>query len=141
MNALTPFKSPVNRLLNELTCRDFNIFNDFWPTQQNVMSVRSWQKDDHLYVEADLPGVAKDDVEVSLLDEQTLRIAATRQETKTEGSDYYKETYYGRTERTLTLSTPITEEGCEAVLKDGVLRLQFKKTTKNDTRRIEIKTS
>ena len=66
--------------------------------------------DDEVVVAADLPGVEKEDVSLSLLDPRTLRIAFTREkETKEEAEGYFvRERTYGSMDRVVKLPQDVT---------------------------------
>ena len=96
--------------------------------------------DDEVIVAADLPGVEKDDVSLSLLDPRTLRIAIRRQaESKEEAEGYYvKERTYGSMDRVVRLPAGVTEEGAAATFKNGVLEVRLKKAAVEEKKKIPI---
>src|SRR6185369_5780845 len=79
---------------------------------------------DHIYVDAELPGFRKEDVDVTL-ENQTLTIAAQRQEEKKngeKGGDYLlNERRYRRFLRSFTLPPTVDEQSVDAKLAEGVL--------------------
>jgi HSP20 family protein len=96
--------------------------------------------DDEVVVAADLPGVEKDDVKLSLLDPRTLRIAFTREaERKEEAEGYFvRERTYGSMDRLVRLPEDVTEEGATATFKNGVLEVRLKKTAAETGKKISI---
>ncbi|HMA04719.1 MAG TPA: Hsp20/alpha crystallin family protein [Methanomicrobiales archaeon] len=96
--------------------------------------------EDEVVVAADLPGVEKDDVSLSLLDPRTLRIAFTReQETKEETEGYFvRERTYGSMDRVVKLPEDVTEEGTTATFKNGVLEVRLKKLVAETGKKISI---
>ncbi len=142
MFSILPFKSASNRLARHEFFNDLNnMFSDLIGSNslQNIILVKTWETEDGVNIEADMPGVTKENLEVSLLEDNVLRIAATRQESKANGTEICKELRYGRSERILNLPCGVVEDGCTATLKDGVLSLSFKKSSGNKTRRITVK--
>ena len=96
--------------------------------------------DDEVVVAADLPGVEKEDVSLSLLDPRTLRIAFTREkETKEEAEGYFvRERTYGSMDRVVKLPEDVTEEGAAATFKNGVLEVRLKKLAAETGKKIAI---
>lgn len=96
-------------------------------------------RDDEVVVRAELPGVEKDNLEVSL-DEETLTIKGkTAHETREEKGEYFRaEIARGEFSRTLTLPTSVDPDSCQAEFKDGVLELMLKKMEGSKRRRIPI---
>ena len=99
---------------------------------------------DHFYVEAELPGFKKDEVDVTL-ENQTLTIAAERRsETKQGGADGKKgdlllhERRYSRFLRSFTLPPTVNELSVNAKLADGVLTITLNKREETKPRRIQV---
>ncbi len=85
----------------------------------------------NIYVEAELPGMEKKDVEVRLRNGNILSINA-RKDKKEEWKrrNYYRtETYYGEYHREIELPKEINEAGIKATVKDGVLSITLPKKT------------
>jgi HSP20 family protein len=95
---------------------------------------------DHLYVEAELPGFAKDDVNVTL-ENQTLTISAERKEQtrKPEKSDWLlNERRHSRFLRSFTLPPTVDQQTVNAKLQDGVLNITINKREESKPRKIAI---
>ena len=97
---------------------------------------------DHLYVEADLPGFKKDEVDITL-ENQTLTIAAERRsETKQgdgkKGELLLHERRYSRFLRSFTLPPTVDEQSVNAKLNDGVLTITLNKREETKPRRIQV---
>ncbi len=95
-------------------------------------------------VQVDLPGIAKDDIQVHFDDSNRLltveaeRKAMFKEEAKP--NFYHHERYYGRVQRSVTLPENVDGESVKASMDDGVLKLVFEKKPEKETRqRIEIK--
>src|SRR5207244_3770271 len=85
---------------------------------------------DHLYVEAELPGYKKDEVDLTL-ENQTLTISAEHKEEQKEGQekgDYLlRERRYSRFLRSFTLPPTVDDQKVDAKLNDGVLTITLNK--------------
>jgi HSP20 family protein len=86
------------------------------------------ERDDAVVVRAELPGVEKKDLDVSMT-ESTLTIkATTRRETAEEKGEFHRrETVHGEFMRTVTLPAEVDGEKAKAVFKDGLLELTLPK--------------
>jgi HSP20 family protein len=97
-------------------------------------------RDDEVVVHAELPGVDKDDVEVSMTDNTVTIKGSTRREEKEEKGDYYRcEISRGAFARTVTLPGDVDADKAEANFKDGVLELKLPKVEKSKRRSVPIK--
>src|SRR6187402_3535442 len=86
---------------------------------------------DHIYVEAELPGFKKDEVDVTL-ENQTLTISAERNEARdgdgaNKGEHLLRERRYTRFLRSFTLPPTVNEQSVNAKLADGVLTITLNK--------------
>lgn len=93
---------------------------------------------DEVIVKAEIPGVAKDDLEVSV-DENTVTIKGqTSHEEKEEKGDYYRcEIRRGSFSRTIALPRDVDASKAKASFKDGILELALPKVAKS--KRVSVK--
>ena len=95
---------------------------------------------DHIYVEADLPGFKKEDVDITL-ENQTLTITAERKdETKQgpKGELLLNERRYRRFQRSFTLPPTVDESSVNAKLADGILTIVLNKREETKPRKIQV---
>lgn len=96
--------------------------------------------DKNVYVEANLPGLQANDIDVSL-DRNTLRISGMK---KTEEKDQERN-YYSRAQRSffyqVELPASVEENTEQADYTDGVLHVTFKKNSKENVKKINIKSN
>lgn len=98
------------------------------------------EKKDSYHIKAELPGVSKDHVSVTL-EQSVLTIKGEKhfeKETK-EGKTHRVECSYGQFVRSFTLPESVQEDKVEAEYKDGVLNLTIPKAQENQPKPIEIK--
>jgi len=97
------------------------------------------ETDKEYRVTAELPGLSKDDIDVSL-EEGVLTIRGEkRQEERHEKEDYVcVERSYGSFVRRIPLPSEVDESRVEARFKNGVLRLTLPKSEEHRGRKIEI---
>jgi len=99
------------------------------------------ETDDNIQITADLPGVDKDDVEISIRDNTITIRGEKKQEEEEKGEGFYKiERSYGTFQRSFYLPSEIEEDKVEASFKDGVLKITLPKTeaAKAKTKQIPI---
>jgi HSP20 family protein len=97
-----------------------------------------WQDDKTVFLEAELPGVAEKDVDITV-HEGVLTIKAERQDT--EGREYlHKGRSFGRFEQAITLPEQVDSEKVAASLTDGVLRIELPKVPQAQPRKIALRT-
>jgi len=95
---------------------------------------------DHLYVEAELPGFKKDEVDVTL-ENQTLTISGERRETpenQKKGDWLLNERRYTRFLRSFTLPPTVSEQSVNAKLENGVLTITLNKREESKPRKIAV---
>lgn len=101
---------------------------------------RFWaeRNDDGLRVQADLPGVKADNLDVKL-DEGVLTVRGERHIEVPDGSRrLVGERVAGRFERRFTLPKDVDSEAVQAKLVDGVLTLSFPLKAKSEPKQIDI---
>ncbi|UCE97390.1 MAG: Hsp20/alpha crystallin family protein [Dehalococcoidia bacterium] len=115
---------------------------DYWPfsTIENVMpTIDVYEEKGELVVKAELPGISKEDLDVTLEGDK-LTIKAEKQEEIAEETTLHKrERYYGQYFRSVTLPYPVLENGISATMENGVLELRFTKAEEARAKKIEIK--
>jgi HSP20 family protein len=98
------------------------------------------EKDDAYVVHAELPGVNRDDVQVSV-DGRTVTISAEvkRLDEKKDGDRVLRsERYYGSVSRGFMLPQDLDESASKAVFKDGVLELTLAKRSAPAQKKLRI---
>ncbi len=99
------------------------------------------ETEDGYMVRTELPGVAKDDVSISVLD-NVLTISGEKAQENTDESKYYrrKENHYGSFKRSFSLPPKVVPESINAEFRDGVLTLSIPKPDEVRPREIPIET-
>jgi len=105
----------------------------------NVVPMSVWQDDNHFYLEAELPGVAEKDLEITVHNGVLTIKGECRDE---EGRAYlYNGRTFGRFERVVTLPDLVDSEQVEATLTNGILQVRLSKIAQAKPRKIALKTS
>lgn len=96
-------------------------------------------RDDDVMVRVDLPGVKKEDVDVSLTDNTITVKGTTSEEKKEEKGDYYRcETMKGSFSRTMSLPSDVDGSKAASSFKNGVLEVIVPKLEKARRHSVEI---
>lgn len=100
--------------------------------------VSLWEANDKIHVAVELPGVKREDVDITL-ENHVLRIAAERKAPEAEIHYRHQERRYGKVQRVISLPETVDPESIAAELKDGVLTLEIAKRPEVQPRKIAIK--
>jgi HSP20 family protein len=135
---LRTLQEEVNRLFTGSMPRAFDdegIARGAWSP-----SVDIYENKDQIVLEAELPGMKREDFDLSV-ENNVITIRGQRQfEKKDESDNYHRvERAYGSFTRSFTLPNTVTAEGANAEYKNGVLRVTLPKREETKARRIEVK--
>lgn len=96
---------------------------------------------DHFYVEAELPGFKKDNVDITLENQQLTISAVRNEDTKQNGEKgelLLHERRFSRFLRSFTLPPTVDEQSVNAKLQDGVLTVTINKREETKPRKISV---
>jgi len=98
-----------------------------------------YEDKDNLFVKMELPGMKREDIEVSL-HEGSLSISGERKsEQKHEDAEVYRaERFFGRFQRTVALPTAVAADKVKAEYKDGILSITLPKTEEAKPKHINV---
>ena len=92
-----------------------------------------YEKDGHLVVKAELPGIDKNDVSVTVENGDLVIQGERKEEQEVDEENYYRmERFSGSFYRRFALPEGIDEDGITAEYKDGVLQVQIPKPSGDD---------
>jgi HSP20 family protein len=128
----------MNRLFDSFLRGDVTeegLANSYWTPAVDIL-----EKDDAYTLEAELPGLKKDDVKISVQD-NILTLRGERKDERKESKKGYlrMETNYGSFTRSFTLPTTINASKIEAEFKDGILKIEIPKAEEAKPKMIEVK--
>mgnify|MGYP003572331254 CR=1 FL=1 len=122
------------------------VFDTFWTGDQAPQNVRPWspaidisETPDAYLVAAELPGVEKQDVHVTVLENRLFIKGEKKQETREEKQNVHRvERAYGAFSRSFDLPRAVEAEKITAAYKDGVLRVSVPKAEEAKPKQIEV---
>ena len=134
---LRTLQEEVNRLFSTNLTRGFGeegIGRGAWNP-----SVDIYENKDHIVLEAELPGMNRDDFELSV-ENNVITLRGERQFEKKDDTDNYHrvERSYGSFTRSFTLPQTVSADGATAEYRNGVLRVTLPKREETKARRIRI---
>ncbi len=146
MSGLTPYnrknrdlKKDVANIFEEINSLVENFFDNAMPSiLTNKIHVDIKENESEYIVEAELPGVDKDEIKVEL-NHNTLTISVERnEEIKEERENYIRqERNYGSMVRSFYLEN-IKDDKVKASYNDGILSIKLPKTTRGKLKRKKI---
>ena len=142
------FIKSVNDEINTILSRNFDslfpefVYNEDYSDMDKLsMPVELHEHDKDYCVQAELPGVKKEDLDIDI-DKNHLTINAKKEEEKEENESHYKksEFRYGEFSRTIYFPKDIDIEKTEAKLEHGILKISApkKEEEKESTKKLTI---
>lgn len=115
----------------------------WWPrfgVEMSAPAVDVYEDKDEIVAKAELPGVEKDNIEVSVSNHFLTIKGEKKKEEEVKEEDYYRaERSYGAFVRTLELPTDIQTDKIKAAFKNGVLEIRMPKTEEAKKKEIKVK--
>jgi len=101
-----------------------------------------YEDKDNLYVRAELPGMRKEDINLSLHNGSLSISGERKNEEKLKDAQVYREErFFGRFQRTNTLNTPVAMDKVKAQYKDGILSVTLPKAEEAKPKQIDVSVS
>jgi len=130
------FRQEMNNLMDWAFGRGWgdNFLESSW-----VPPVDVEQEADKFRVHVDLPGVKRDELEITVHgDTLTIKGEKKRESESKQDETYRSERYYGSFSRSLTLPAAVDSNRIEASYKDGVLEIVIPKSEEAKPKQIKI---
>lgn len=126
-----PFRWPRLRQLDEFR----------FPRELRIQppTLDMYEEKNDVVVKVEMPGMAKDDIEITLSDSTLTLKGEKRKEEEIKEKDYYRcEREYGSFLRTVELPAEVKTEGAKAVFKNGVLEVRLRKSAEAKQKKIQL---
>lgn len=129
----------MGSLFDRFFGRDLMLERPIWGDRAWSPAIDLYDQKDRLVVKAELPGIEKKDVKVSV-DGDILSIKGeVNQEQETKDKDYYySERTYGSFYRTVALPVAVQKDKVKASYRDGILTIDLPKGEEAKPKEIEI---
>ncbi|MFQ6003024.1 MAG: Hsp20/alpha crystallin family protein [Candidatus Zixiibacteriota bacterium] len=124
------------------------LFDDFFgrPVTRPTWTEEVWspyvdvsETKDNVIVNAEIPGMSKDDVKVSVQDNVLTLSGEKKQEKEEKDANYHRiERSYGSFSRSFTLPTSVQPDKVKATYKNGILKITLPKTEEVKPKEIPI---
>jgi HSP20 family protein len=144
---MSDFQDEFNRLFNRFLGESGDL--PARSTEQSELPYRTWaptvdisEDDNNYFVNAELPGVKKDDVSVYVENDRLFIEGERKHESqeKSDDKDYHRvERFYGKFQRSFRLPKAVDANKIEAQFEDGVLNVCIPKTEEAKPKQIEVK--
>lgn len=131
LTRLDPFETMVRELMPTM-------FRSSAGGEQPAIPIEVQEMDNAYLVAAELPGVKKDAIDISITGNQVTISAEAKREMAADAKEWCNERCYGKLSRTIQLPIDIEEESADASYTDGVLRLTLPKKASSLPKRLEI---
>ena len=141
--AMSPFQEMERRFqemekrFEDFFRRPFSLIPSWWPRlrlpemEEVSPSMDIFKEGDDVVVKTELPGMKKEDIDISLTKDTITISGEKKKEEKIEKKDYYSfERSYGSFKRSFSLPAEVQTEKASAKFKDGVLEIRIPKTEK-----------
>lgn len=135
---LRSLQDEMTRLFSGMTPssgRREDLMNSAWSPLVDI-----FEDKENLILEADLPGMKREDFDLSI-ENNIITLSGERKfENKVEGDNYHRvERNYGSFTRSFTLPQTVSAEGATAEFNNGLLRVSLPKREETKARKIEVK--
>ena len=137
LDRLATLRDEVNRLFDwTAPSRDSGLFSGWSP------ALDVFDDKDQLVVKVELPGLKKEDIEISLHD-GNLSLAGERkvESELQEGQSFRSERYFGKFQRSVTLPTAVDPAKVKASYQDGILTVELAKAEEAKPKHIAVSVS
>lgn len=130
---LSDLQTDLNRVFNRSLTKSNAWERGFSP------SIELQDENDHFLVSADVPGLKKEDLNISV-EGNLLTLQGERkiQQEKKEKGYQYSEKFYGKFTRVVELPTEIQADKVKAAYKDGVLEITLPKSENAKPKKIDV---
>jgi len=99
-----------------------------------------YDADDSIVVEASLPGVKPEDVDISVVGEELTIKGEAKTEREVEEEKYFvQERRYGSFSRSVTLPVPVNADQAQARYENGILKITLPKSEAVKPKQIKVK--
>ncbi|MGC8976748.1 MAG: Hsp20/alpha crystallin family protein [Candidatus Ratteibacteria bacterium] len=127
-------RDDFDRLIDKFFSRDFDIWEGPRPFDVDI-----YQDAENVVIKAEIPGMNKEDINVSLTEDTVTISAKKTEEKKVEKENYLrKEIRTGSFSRSFTLPCAVDREKVKATYKNGILEIVLPKSEKEKAKEVKV---
>lgn len=132
LGRLTDLRDEIDRLFEAPLARTSDFLG--WTPAFDV-----YEENDNFVVKVELPGMKKEDINVSLHDGNLIISGERKGETKGESAEVYRaERYFGKFQRVVSLPALVAANQIKAEYKDGILTVTLPKSEEAKPKQIQV---
>ena len=122
LKELESFENQIKKYFGDFPSFGMNFENSFSPR------IDISEKDEKIFVEAEIPGVKKEDLKITLQDNILTIKGEKKKEEQCKDKNFYRaERSYGSFSRSFTLPAEVNTEKVDAKFNDGMLLVELQK--------------
>jgi len=138
-----PDLNRIRREIDRLFERPFDLLTggtSFFEGWEPTVDI--YEDNDKITVKAEVPGMKKEDLDVSIHGNTLILSGERKSEEEQENRERYRaERFFGRFQRSVTLPQTVDSNRIEARYNDGVLTITLPKAEEKKPKQIEVKTT
>jgi len=138
MSSLIRYYDPLDRVFDRAFASLLPAVNGNGAFDGRALALDVVETPEAYVVKAEVPGVAKDKIDVKVEDRDVTISVEFVEETESNGKALWTERRYGKSSRSIRLPEAIDANGAEAKHVDGVLQLTLPKVAKATRKQITI---
>ena len=135
---LMNFDREINTMLDKFV-RGGTVDDGSFAISHWMPAVDVAEREEEYQVKVELPGVSKEDVEITMQENILTIRGEKKQEKESTGSSYHRlERSYGSFQRSFTLPTSVKHDKVEAAFNDGILTITLPKAEEAKPKEIKV---
>jgi HSP20 family protein len=147
MTEMTQIERMMDRMLEDMWGRPWRSLFDFGRHRRLMgdlelagPAIEIGEDNNDVVVKAELPGMKKEDIEISIAERLLTIKGEKKREAERKGEGYhYSERSYGAFERCLEIPRDVQADKVHAAFKDGVLEIRLPKTEEAKRKEVKVK--
>jgi HSP20 family protein len=138
LREMVSLRERMNRLFDDSWCRTDGYGDDVAMGMWSP-AVDMFEKDDHLVIKAELPGMEKKDINLDLKDGVLTLRGERKHENQVQDENFYRrEMSYGKFVRTFSLPSDVDPEKIKAEFQNGLLTIEVPKPEQHKPKQITV---
>jgi HSP20 family protein len=145
LSPMRTWEREIDRMFEEFPFLRLGRLSDFEPLRRmresrlTVPTLDMYEEKNEVVVKAELPGMAKEDIDIKLSDSTLTLKGEKKKEEEVKEKDYYRcEREYGSFLRTVQLPAEVKADGAKATFKDGILEVRLQKSEEAKKKEVHV---